>query len=1215
MAVSEGRAQWFTEITGSTTDRPDVSKCAYRNGLIELKPLDIDRLVGIARESADCAIEVSDAVVTRHLQRLDTMGRPLYACLIGQALGLGGIKPDATIKDVLDSVLVVDRDKRWTRQFGEVPQTLEEDTPPYRLAALATMIRGIVCSRVNEKLDWGDDAFAADTRKRALCLTDGPQETINFAVSDTIPGLEPDILGERFVIKLCDKVQSLREAVVEAAWQIDPEQMANFLQRIAQDFPYESCKLIGIEPSSDTAWDAFAKVSSPILVDLYNAGDAVKEIPDTVLDALVRASESSDPKLRGRSKRNLAFAHLFGEGVEQNTTRAMVYYREAAEAGDGLAMAYYGSILEQGRYIKRNMADAIGWYRKGVERKDGKAMAYLGRCYEFGNEVIGREIGEAIALYQQGVDLGDELCAQYLVDCLWRGKGLPENREAAIRLLESMAASGFASAYAILGEYRHESAETETDHARAHDCFVKGKVARNADCIALAGRNLIRGRGVERDAFAGDEWLREAIDLRSTLAMRILGFELICGADLPKNLDEGVRFIEQALARGDTSGAAELANSYLRGIGVETDPVEAHRWYRKAADAGDAVSMLNVGVTYYNGTGVEADREEANRWYRKAADAGDTTAMRFLGNNYEHGAGVEAGPEKANRWYRKAADAGDTTAMRFLGNNYARGTGAEADPKEANRWYRKAADVGDATAMRYLANNALAGKGFDGIDFAEAVRLARLAKEAGDAEAEKTLHPIDRNMPEETQVEVALAGLRDAAWPFNPLVPGDWQPLMGEKARDAVSTVLSFAAIREHRDLTLRALRRHAPDYYPGCDLIEALFEMGDEQRVACILMGADQSILLDGTSRAVHAFNQIGHVDLTTTERCMGYLRFFCMAICGEDGHFRIVDVLEPEWFATKLDESHVATLADMIVPAAVIDETADRCTMTATVKYSAALFQSTFAIARDGAQPGMAEMLEDQPLGADIPFLWEGFDGPFRRQLPRSASPVAVAKFAELSEAAEKGDVNAMRSLGLAFEHGNGVEADPREANRCYRKAADAGDATAMRFLGNNCSRGNGIEADLEEAHRWYRKAADAGDAKAMRFLGNNYSRGNGIEADLEEAHRWYRQAADAGDAVGMLNVGVTYEHGTGVETDPAEAHRWYRKAADAGDAVGMVNVGVTCEKGTGTEADPVEANRWYRKAADAGYATAMRFLGNNYARGTGIEADPVEASRWYR
>ena len=57
--------------------------------------------------------------------------------------------------------------------------------------------------------------------------------------------------------------------------------------------------------------------------------------------------------------------------------------------------------------------------------------------------------------------------------------------------------------------------------------------------------------------------------------------------------------------------------------------------------------------------------------------------------------------------------------------------------------------------------------------------------------------------------------------------------------------------------------------------------------------------------------------------------------------------------------------------------------------------------------------------------------------------------------------------------------------EPIREWRAAADRGEAWAQFNLGLAYDKGDGVEKDLREAVRWYRKAAEQGDKEAQRAL----------------------------------------------------------------------------------------------------------------------------------
>ena len=173
-----------------------------------------------------------------------------------------------------------------------------------------------------------------------------------------------------------------------------------------------------------------------------------------------------------------------------------------------------------------------------------------------------------------------------------------------------------------------------------------------------------------------------------------------------------------------------------------------------------------------------------------------------------------------------------------------------------------------------------------------------------------------------------------------------------------------------------------------------------------------------------------------------------------------------------------------------------------------------------------------------------------------------------AQFKLAADKGNAEAMYRLGLCYHDGQGVEKDANEAVKWYQnavkggnteaqayldsltsvidevksltEAAEKGDADAMRTVAYAYLTGSGVKPSDEEAAKWFRKAAENGNSRAMLDIGLCYEDGVGVEKDPKEAFRWYRMAADKGLAYAELNW--CYKEGFGVEKDEAEAEKWY-------------------------------------------------------------------------
>ena len=76
-------------------------------------------------------------------------------------------------------------------------------------------------------------------------------------------------------------------------------------------------------------------------------------------------------------------------------------------------------------------------------------------------------------------------------------------------------------------------------------------------------------------------------------------------------------------------------------------------------------------------------------------------------------------------------------------------------------------------------------------------------------------------------------------------------------------------------------------------------------------------------------------------------------------------------------------------------------------------------------------------------------------------------------------------MYELGVCYEHGESVPANPRRAVYWYRKAAQAGHRRAQYNLGLCLLRGEGVKRNFDEAVAWLRKARSQGHKGAAKVL----------------------------------------------------------------------------------------------------------------------------------
>jgi TPR repeat protein len=141
--------------------------------------------------------------------------------------------------------------------------------------------------------------------------------------------------------------------------------------------------------------------------------------------------------------------------------------------------------------------------------------------------------------------------------------------------------------------------------------------------------------------------------------------------------------------------------------------------------------------------------------------------------------------------------------------------------------------------------------------------------------------------------------------------------------------------------------------------------------------------------------------------------------------------------------------------------------------------------------------------------------------------------------------GTANADFAAGVAaYEAG-----DFAAAFEQWLPEAEAGNDAAQRNIGLLYQSGRGVTADPGQAVFWYQKAAEAGNARAQANLGNLYLSGDGVPQDYGVAANWFELAARQGHVVSQFNLGLMYENGLGVEANRLRALEWYAMAAESG------------------------------------------------------------------
>lgn len=121
----------------------------------------------------------------------------------------------------------------------------------------------------------------------------------------------------------------------------------------------------------------------------------------------------------------------------------------------------------------------------------------------------------------------------------------------------------------------------------------------------------------------------------------------------------------------------------------------------------------------------------------------------------------------------------------------------------------------------------------------------------------------------------------------------------------------------------------------------------------------------LNGTSPPIHEVNAKAPIKINE-QNVLEYLRFFCFFVRGEEGPFYISETMDDPNIPRQMDDTTRSVVEGTVRPATfegMNEQGHYLC--DAVVFYSNALFIANFAI-----QPsGMIEMMDDEPIAADLP------------------------------------------------------------------------------------------------------------------------------------------------------------------------------------------------------------------------------------------------------
>ena len=162
--------------------------------------------------------------------------------------------------------------------------------------------------------------------------------------------------------------------------------------------------------------------------------------------------------------------------------------------------------------------------------------------------------------------------------------------------------------------------------------------------------------------------------------------------------------------------------------------------------------------------------------------------------------------------------------------------------------------------------------------------------------------------------------------------------------------------------------------------------------------------------------------------------------------------------------------------------------------------------------------------------------------------------------------------------------------EGIRLYREAADRGNLRALVSLGLIIETGDGLPKDPRAATQLYEKAAAGGSPDGAINLAVSLMGGIGGERNPARAVQLLNQAAEAGSAIANFNLGVLAQEG--VTAGKADALKYFERATELGEPRGFVPAAILLDEGRGVPKNPDAASDMLLRgvASDSGEALAQ-------------------------
>lgn len=279
----------------------------------------------------------------------------------------------------------------------------------------------------------------------------------------------------------------------------------------------------------------------------------------------------------------------------------------AAAKGDARSQTVLGNMYHDGWGVAKDITKAIEWYRKAADQGYADGQFALGHEYATGHGVPA-DASNAIELFHKAAEQGHAQAQYRLGKYHHEGKHLPADEQMAVKWYAAAAKNGSPDGQLMMGYYHLSQEEPSRALAFFEEAAPRNDTARsNAAWLYAMGE----GTSVDYAKAASYAYLSSSKELD---AKALYGYLLLEGKGVYKDVAKGAKHLKEAAESGHSAAMYWLAEAMYDGVYISDGMGMV------AADSGESVSALM--------------KKEARKWYEKAAADGDEDAQKRLRENY-----------------------------------------------------------------------------------------------------------------------------------------------------------------------------------------------------------------------------------------------------------------------------------------------------------------------------------------------------------------------------------------------------------------------------------------------------------------------------------------------------------------------------------------------------------------------------------------------------